>query len=82
MLGGKRQQINRWRYIPLSCYNMPMSRKLQLKILREISRVNADLEQKRNEVKWWRTDLNLGEELTRLENQRDILYSILKGMKK
>jgi len=37
---------------------------------------------KRHEVQWWRTDLNLGKELKRLENQRDILYSILKGMKK
>jgi hypothetical protein len=34
------------------------------------------------EIKWWRTDLNLGVELTRLENQRDILISILEGMKK
>jgi hypothetical protein len=61
---------------------MPMSRKLQLKILHEISSVNAELDKKRHEVQWWRTDLNLGEELKRLENQRDILYSILKGMKK
>jgi hypothetical protein len=61
---------------------MPMSRKLQLKILRELSSINKELDEKRCEVKWWRTDLNLGEELTRLENQRDILYSILKGMKK
>ena len=59
-----------------------MSKKLQLKILHEISKVNAELEEKQKEIKWWRTDLNLGVELTRLENQRDILISILEGMKK
>ena len=47
-----------------------MSKKLQL------------LKEKQMEIKWWRTDLNLGAELTRLENQRDILISILEGMKK
>ena len=41
-----------------------------------------ELEEKQKEIKWWRTDLNLGAELTRLENQRDILISILEGMKK
>ena len=59
-----------------------MSKKLHLKIVREISRIDIELDKKRHEVKWWRTDLNLGEELTRLENQRDILISILKGIEK
>jgi len=59
-----------------------MSKKLHLKIVREISKIDAELDKKRHEVKWWRTDLNLGEELTRLENQRDILISILKGIEK
>jgi hypothetical protein len=59
-----------------------MSKKLQLKIQHELFKVNADLKEKQMEIKWWRTDLNLGVELTRLENQRDILISILEGMKK
>ena len=59
-----------------------MSKKLQLKIQHELFKVNADLKEKQMEIKWWRTDLNLGAELTRLENQRDILISILEGMKK
>jgi len=61
---------------------MPMSKKLQLKIQHELFKVRAELEEKQKEIKWWRTDLNLGVELTRLENQRDILISILKGLKK
>jgi hypothetical protein len=59
-----------------------MSKKLQLKIQHELFKVNAELKEKQMEIKWWRTDLNLGVELTRLENQRDILISILEGMKK
>lgn len=59
-----------------------MSKKLQLKIQHELFKVNTELKEKQMEIKWWRTDLNLGVELTRLENQRDILISILEGMKK
>ena len=58
-----------------------MNIRLYLKYQIQLDKIEQELERHRNMVKWWRTDLWLGQVLTDLETEQALLKAKIKKIR-